>query len=94
YLTDHPEQHGGELVVSLNPSATGVQEVEQGPKRVLRPRIGQFVVFDARLHPHYIRPVLGTEARVAVATNFYTPSCPETARPPDLSPHMRGRRPT
>jgi hypothetical protein len=74
YVGSHEEgeelKEDGELVFSLNKTALGVEEVEAGPKHVVRPRSGQLLMFDARRHPHYVRQVKSGE-RVALAMNYY-----------------------
>lgn len=90
YATDLPHGAGGELVVANRPEANSVAEIDSDCT-VIYPVTGHLLLFDGRRWPHYVRPL--TERcplRVVAAMNFYTPSCPETHRPPDLTPHVRG----
>jgi len=88
YVTSHPEGDGGELVVGNEPGTTGVDAIEKDCTRIY-PVSGQLVFFDARNHAHYVAPLRHTtDIRVVVAMNFYTPSCPESARPSDLNRHL------
>jgi hypothetical protein len=90
YVTDHPSGTGGELVVSNNPRAGSIAEIEIDCSIVF-PAAGNLVFFDARRWPHYVRPLKDPAGiRVVVAMNFYTPSCPESVRPSDLSRHLQG----
>ena len=90
YVTDHPPGTGGELVVANNPDAGTVKEVDADAS-IVYPRAGNLIFFDARRFPHYVRPLVShVGVRVVVAMNYYTPSCPETARPADLSDHLFG----
>lgn len=88
YATDHPRGEGGELVIAHDCSAQGTDAVEASAT-ILHPTSGHLIFFDARDHPHYVRP-LGSQrgVRVSVAMNFYTPSCPESGRPSDLDTHL------
>ena len=84
YVTGHPPGTGGELVVSNNPAARSAADVDKD-YTVIYPTAGHLIFFDGRYHPHYVRPLRGScEMRVVVAMNFYTRSCPESARPQDL----------
>ncbi len=88
YVTSHPAGRGGELVVANNCEAIGVEEVATDCER-LHPVSGTLVFFDARKHPHYVAPLKKPgDIRVVVAMNFYTVSCPESARPADLNQHL------
>jgi hypothetical protein len=91
YVTDHPPGAGGELVVANRTTAVGVNAIEDNCKRIY-PESGKLVFFDARENPHFVAPLtdpLGL--RVVVVMNFYTPSCPESARPKDLNRHLFGQ---
>ena len=89
YVTNHPEGAGGELVVSNNPDAIGMGEIDEDCK-IYYPESGKLILFNAMYNPHYVRPLKSKEGiRVALTLNFYTTSNPETARPPDLSDHLR-----
>jgi hypothetical protein len=88
FCTDHAA--GGELVVSHDSAATSVAAVERNCS-VIRPHAGHLIFFDARNHPHYARPLTdASSARVVAVMNFYTESCPESTRPPELNKHLYG----
>jgi hypothetical protein len=88
FCTDH--QAGGELVISNDPTAAGIAEVERDCS-VIRPHAGHLVFFDARRHPHYARPLVAeSDVRVLADMNFYTESSPESTRPPELNRHLYG----
>jgi hypothetical protein len=90
FLTDHPAG-GGELVVGHDPAAEGVEGVEQDCS-VIRPHAGHLIFFDGKTHPHYARVLRsGSDVRVVAVMNFYTASCPESTRPPELNRHIFGR---
>lgn len=90
YVTSHPKGSGGELVVSNRPSAIGVEEISEDCE-IIYPESGKLIFFDAREHPHYVAGLKDDLAiRVAVTMNFYTSSCPESARPKDLNKHLFG----
>jgi len=88
--TLHPKD-GGALVVSHDPSARSIHEVDRDCIK-LYPKAGHMLLFDARRHAHYVQPMAEGHARVAVAMNYYTSDCPESARPADLSKHLFGDR--
>jgi hypothetical protein len=89
FLTDHPAG-AGELVVSRNPRAVGVDEVERD-STLIAPRAGTIVFFDGKTYPHYARRLLDeSDVRVVAVMNFYTRSCPESTRPPELNRHRFG----
>ncbi len=93
YFTTHNNGDGGELVVANNPNASSKEEVD-ADCQVFYPQAGQFVLFDARKFPHYVRPLQDkNQWRIAAAMNFYTPSCSEKQRPADLNEHLYGRMP-
>jgi hypothetical protein len=84
YVTDHPPEAGGELVVANNRSAQSTADVDRDCS-VIYPASGHLLFFDGRFNPHYVRPLRnGSEIRIVVAMNFYTQSCPESARPQEL----------
>ena len=88
YVTSHPEGAGGELVVGNVLNARGVEAVDVDCTRIF-PVAGQLLFFDARKHSHYVGRLLDEAAvRVVVAMNFYTSTCPESARPKDLDRHL------
>jgi hypothetical protein len=90
YVTSHASGTGGELVVANNVNADSVEKVDADCS-VIYPQEGHVVFFNGRSHPHYVRPLLVGDIRVAVAMNFYTESVPETTRPPDLDEYLYGR---
>lgn len=89
FFTDHPAG-GGELVVSHDPDAAGVDELERDCT-LIQPQAGQIVFFDGQTYPHYARYLpRESDVRVVAVMNFYTGSCPESARPPELNRHRFG----
>jgi hypothetical protein len=90
YVTSQPEGTGGELVVANNRSAASLEEID-ADSSIIYPQQGHLLFFDARFYPHYIRELLRPgDVRVAVAMNYYVPSCPETVRPADLDDYLYG----
>jgi hypothetical protein len=88
FCTDHAD--GGELVVANDSRAADISEVERDCN-VIRPRTGRLIIFDAREHPHYARPLTApSDMRVVAVMNYYTESCPESTRPPELNRHLYG----
>jgi hypothetical protein len=88
FLTGHPV--GGELVVSHDPDAIGVDGLERHCTAI-KPEAGQIIFFDGKSHPHYARELPGeSDIRVVAVMNFYTRSCPESTRPPELNQHRFG----
>lgn len=85
------EGDDGELVVSNEDSMDvwGVEAVEKNAT-VLRPRLAQLLMFDARRHSHYVRALKARDAiRVSLVMNLYLENTgPESARPADLSDHL------
>lgn len=71
-----------ELVFSAPPGRPG-----ETPERVVTPRWGHLLLFDARDVPHCVRNV--TTDRVTVPMNFYADSH-EPARPPGLDAYLYG----
>ena len=89
FFTEHPAG-GGELVVGHDPAAVGVDEVERDCS-VIRPQAGQLIFFDGKTYPHYARSLRSeSDVRVVAVMNFYTGSCPESTRPPELNRHLFG----
>jgi hypothetical protein len=81
---------GGELAFAHDGNAADVAGVERNCS-VIRPHAGHLIFFDARKHPHYARPLIGeADTRVVAVMNFYTESCPESTRPPELNRHLYG----
>jgi hypothetical protein len=90
FLTDHPAG-GGELVVGHNPAAASIAAVERECS-VIWPYAGHLIFFDGKTYPHYARGLLsGSDVRVVAVMNFYTGSCPESTRPPELNRHLFGQ---
>lgn len=90
YVTDHPPGSGGELVVANNSEAVGVRQIETDCS-IIYPVAGHIVFFDAREHPHFVRPLRSMNStRVVVAMNFFTSYCTEAERPADLNRHLFG----
>jgi len=89
FFTDHPAG-GGELVVSHDPAAVGVDGLERDCTPIT-PEVGQLIFFDGQTYPHYARELPAeSDARVVAVMNFYTGSCPEETRPPELNRHLFG----
>src|SRR5215213_9509530 len=81
FVTTHKPGSGGEFIVSNREDAIGVQEIKRDCK-VIHPRKGKLIFFDARQHPHFVSSLKDPSAvRVVVAMNYYVPSSPESARP-------------
>ena len=90
FCTDHQAGAGGELVFAHDPDATDIDAVERDCS-VIRPHAGHLIFFDGRDRPHYARPLLYRSAvRIVAVMNFYTRSCPESTRPPELNRHLFG----
>jgi 2OG-Fe(II) oxygenase superfamily len=88
FCTDHPK--GGELVFGHDRDAAGIGVVDQDCS-VIRPHAGHLIFFDGRDYPHYARPLTSeSETRIVAVMNFYTASCPESTRPPELNRHRFG----
>ena len=89
FLTDHPAG-GGELVVSHDPDAVGVDDLERDCT-LIQPEAGQIIFFDGQTYPHYARYLpRESDVRIVAVMNFYTGSCPESTRPPELNRHRFG----
>jgi len=89
FFTDHPEG-GGELVVGHDPGAIGVEVLEKNSS-VIRPQAGQLIFFDGKTYPHFARRLRSQhDVRIAAVMNFYTDTCPESTRPPELNSHLFG----
>jgi hypothetical protein len=90
FCTDHAA--GGELVFARDPEAVGIAAVDRDCTAI-RPNAGHMIFFDARRHPHYARALTSrSDLRVVAVMNFYTESCPESTRPPELNRHLYGDR--
>lgn len=88
FCTDHLA--GGELAFAHDASAADIAGVERDCS-VIRPQAGHLIFFDARRHPHYARPLTEPSGmRIVAVMNFYTESCPESTRPPELNRHLYG----
>ena len=91
FCTDHPAGAGGELVFAHDPAAADVGAVERDCS-VIRAHSGHLIFFDGRRHPHYARPLVSPSAvRIVAVMNYYTESCPESTRPPELNRHLFGQ---
>jgi len=90
YVTSHPFGQGGELVVARKGGAYTLEDIEADPVCIY-PQTGHLIFFDARFHAHYVRKLIDKDdVRVAVAMNYYVPSCPEPNRPIDLDDYLYG----
>jgi len=88
FCTDHVT--GGELVFAHDAAAACIEDVERDCS-VVRPSAGHLIFFDARRYPHYVRPLSHpSDMRVVAVMNYYTESCPESTRPPELNRHLYG----
>ena len=88
FCTDH--RSGGELVFAHDKDAADIDAVERDCS-VIRPHAGHLIFFDGRDYPHYARPLRSeSETRIVAVMNFYTESCPESTRPPELNRHRFG----
>lgn len=88
YITSHPPGSGGELVVCKLQNVRGIQKISRDCVKIY-PKEGCLLFFDARFHSHFVTPLNDPVAiRVVAGMNYYTPSCPESARPPDLDKHL------
>ena len=88
FCTDH--QAGGEVVFAHDPAAADVDAVERDCS-VIRPHAGHLIFFDGSRYPHYARPLMSqSDVRIVAVMNYYTESCPESTRPPELNRHRFG----
>lgn len=88
YITSHRKEEGGSLNVSNRPDVLGTNKVKKDCS-IIEPKQGMLVFFDARRFSHFVEPLISNSMiRVAVAMNFYTSQCPESARPKDLNSHL------
>jgi hypothetical protein len=71
HVTDHPEGTGGELVLGHDPQARTIEEIDAACS-VIHPEAGHLLLFDARRHPHYVRP-LRTPGRSRIAVTMSYP---------------------
>lgn len=70
--------------MALDPTASNVAEVDANCT-LIYPKAGQLLFFDARKNPHYVRPLIRPDVvRAVVTMNYYSDSCPESARPEGL----------
>ncbi len=91
FCTDHGLGDGGELVFAHDPDAAGIGSADRDCT-VIRPHAGHLIFFDGRCHPHYARPLRsGSDTRLVAVMNYYTESCPESTRPPELNRHRFGK---
>ena len=90
FCTNHP-MGGGELVFGHDPAAGDIAAVERDCS-VIRPQAGHLIFFEGTKLPHYARPLaFQADMRVVAVMNFYTESCPESTRPPELNRHLFGK---
>jgi hypothetical protein len=88
FCTDHLT--GGELVFGNDSAAADVGAVERDCSAI-RPHAGHLIFFDGRRFPHYARALRSeSETRIVAVMNYYTESCPESTRPPELNRHRFG----
>jgi hypothetical protein len=91
FCTDHSAGAGGELIIGNDPAAADIDAVERDCS-VIRPHAGHLIFFEGQRHPHYARALVAeTDERIVAVMNFYTESCPESTRPPELNPHLFGQ---
>jgi hypothetical protein len=92
FCTDQVAGEGGELVFGHDLGAADIDAVERRCSAI-QPHAGHLIFFDGRYYPHYVRPLTSDSAlRIAAVMNFYTASCPESTRPPELNSHLFRRR--
>ncbi len=90
FCTDH--RTGGELVFAHDEAVADVGAVDRDCS-VIRPHAGHLIFFDGRRYPHYARPLMSeSDTRIVAVMNYYTESCPESTRPPELNRHLYGDR--
>jgi hypothetical protein len=88
FCTEHAA--GGELVIGHDAKAADLAAVERDCS-VIRPHAGHLIYFDGRDYPHYARRLAAAAStRIVAVMNFYTESCPEATRPPELNRHLYG----
>jgi hypothetical protein len=88
FCTDY--RAGGELIFAHDQGAGDVDAIERDCS-VIRPHAGHLLFFDGRDHPHYARPLMSeSDTRIVAVMNYYTESCPESARSPELNRHRFG----
>lgn len=93
FCTDHPAG-AGDLVFGHDQDADSVDAVERDCT-VIPPRAGHLIFFDGRRYPHYARRLTAeSDTRVVAVMNYYTASCPESTRPPELNRHLYGDGPS
>jgi hypothetical protein len=85
FVTDQPEGTGGELKFVADPVFRAGEEWE----RVVVPRSGRLLLFDAREAAHTVLPVRGGYDRVSVPMNYYRADAGRT-RPSDLDQYLYG----
>ncbi|HAM23243.1 MAG TPA: hypothetical protein DEG88_06330 [Propionibacteriaceae bacterium] len=92
YVTTHPPGTGGELVIANRSDAIGLEQIDADCS-IIHPMAGSLLFFDARLHPHYVRPLADKNAvRISVPMNYYTDESTEDDRPSDLNEHLFASR--
>jgi hypothetical protein len=89
FFTDHPAG-GGELAIARDPTAADIDAIDRECS-IIQPQAGYLVFFDGRDRAHYARPLRAeSDMRVLAVMNYYTESCPESARPRELNHHLYG----
>ncbi len=90
FFSDHDLGAGGELIFAHDQDARSAAEIDRSCS-VLRAQSGHLIFFDGRRHPHYVRPLADASGlRIVAVMNYYTASCPESTRPPELNRHLYG----
>lgn len=82
---------GGELRVANSETASTTEEIDEDMVEI-KPRAGDFVLFNASANPHYVRGLdKPCDIRVVAAMNYYNGAITEAMRPPDLNMHLFGK---
>jgi hypothetical protein len=88
YVTDHPVGAGGELVVANRGDVLGRDAVDHDASRI-HPVAGHLILFDGRRRTHYVAPLRKPgDLRVVIPMVFFTASCSEDMRPPELDHYL------
>ena len=82
-----PEDRRKQGLITEGSVARNVAGVD-ADRAVIYPRRGQLYFFDARAHAHYVEPMRTDALRAVLTMNYYSPSCPETARPAGLDEQL------
>ncbi|GAA2432956.1 hypothetical protein GCM10010191_53700 [Actinomadura vinacea] len=90
FLTDHPRQAGGELVIGHNPEARSAAEVDADCSTII-PVAGHALFFRGSDNPHYVRFLKNNDdIRIVAAMNYYTETVPESSRPAEINQYLFG----